>query len=131
RARAHALPICNPVTRDTSAPSPPASYPGAFPHPSSGPPAYLGHEEEGTTSEGRSSQGETVPPRRPERPPRGPPTRGRETPVKRHGRDFIFRLGFDLAQNVSGTRMLFDYDFQMRIGALRPTVFERLLRIEH
>ncbi|TLZ97513.1 MAG: hypothetical protein E6J96_05155 [Methanobacteriota archaeon] len=27
--------------------------------------------------------------------------------------------------------MPFDYDFQMRIGAPRPTVFERLLRIEH
>jgi uncharacterized protein YndB with AHSA1/START domain len=27
--------------------------------------------------------------------------------------------------------MSFDYDFRMRIGAPRPTVFERLLRIEH
>jgi uncharacterized protein YndB with AHSA1/START domain len=27
--------------------------------------------------------------------------------------------------------MTFDYDFRMRIGAPRPTVFERLLRIEH
>jgi len=27
--------------------------------------------------------------------------------------------------------MPFDYDFRMRIGAPRPTVFERLLRIEH
>src|SRR2546425_611308 len=27
--------------------------------------------------------------------------------------------------------MTFDYDFKMRIGAPRPVVFERLLRIEH
>jgi uncharacterized protein YndB with AHSA1/START domain len=30
-----------------------------------------------------------------------------------------------------GFGMPFDYDFRMRIGAPRPTVFERLLRIEH
>jgi uncharacterized protein YndB with AHSA1/START domain len=31
----------------------------------------------------------------------------------------------------TGFEMPFDYDFRMRIGASRPTVFERLLRIEH
>src|SRR6195256_5911335 len=39
---------------------------------------------------------------------------------------------FDSARDgAAGKGMAFDYDFLMRIGSPRPTVFERLLRIEH
>ena len=100
------------------------------PQPSSGPATCHVHEEEGTPSERHSSQGETIPPRRPEGPARRPQTRAIEKSIGSRVHDFMSRPGFDRDRDWRES-MPFNYDFRMRIAAPRPTVFERLLRIEH
>src|SRR5205807_1609958 len=119
----------NPVILDKGAGWPQASNVARFAQPSSGPPACRGHEEEGTTSEGRSSQGETVPPRRPKRPPRCPPTRGSETPVTSRPRLYLppwIRLGTERQRDPNALRLRFpDEDHSASTHRVRASATHR------
>src|SRR5881392_581836 len=86
-------------------------------------------EAKGTAAQGRPPERETLPPRGPKGPTGPPPRRQDETPMK--VAPATLSPSRDSTPGHLSDRMAFEYEFRMRIEAPRPTVFERLLRIEH